>query len=113
MFIVKVPSLESLTYVNKSWRRYKESPRFLVIDSPRINHVTINDSFGDSISIQNTSRLDVAVVSVVSRSVNEKFLKSFSLFHLSRTVVLTKVIYLFMRASLSVELSAFNKKKKK
>ncbi|KAG7576768.1 F-box domain [Arabidopsis thaliana x Arabidopsis arenosa] len=77
-FIVKLPSLRKLKYMDLASRNSNDdSDRSLVSDSPGLNYVYIFDLRGHDCSIQNMPHLDVAIVSVGSYPTN-KFLRSLS-----------------------------------
>ncbi|KAG2243477.1 hypothetical protein Bca4012_085518 [Brassica carinata] len=70
IFIVKVPSLKSFTYMQLDFMP-------LVLDSPGLRHLSIYDH-EDLGSIQNMPHLDTAYVSHLVSQPNDKFLRSFS-----------------------------------
>ncbi|CAH8339420.1 unnamed protein product [Eruca vesicaria subsp. sativa] len=73
-FIVKVPSLRSLIYL-----QCKRASRFLVLDSPGLRNIMLSDPHEDFDSIQNMPHLYCAAVHCFVFHPNEdKFLRSFS-----------------------------------
>ncbi|XP_019092169.1 PREDICTED: putative F-box/FBD/LRR-repeat protein At1g22000 [Camelina sativa] len=74
-FSVKVPSLEKLEYVDRS---FFHNDKRLVIDCPRLNYLYNSGSFRDGFLIKNMPRLDVAKVLRYGYHPNEEFLTSLS-----------------------------------
>ncbi|KAL9290955.1 putative FBD domain, leucine-rich repeat domain superfamily [Arabidopsis thaliana] len=77
-FIVKIPSLRRLKYIDSQSLEKNGSGRSLVIDSPGLNYLSIIDSLGGNFSIQNMPCLEKAIVSLYGFYPNDKFLTSFS-----------------------------------
>ncbi|VYS56940.1 unnamed protein product [Arabidopsis thaliana] len=63
-FIVKIPSLRRLKYIDSQSLEKNGSGRSLVIDSPGLNYLSIIDSLGGNFSIQNMPCLEKAIVSL-------------------------------------------------
>ncbi|CAA7020428.1 unnamed protein product [Microthlaspi erraticum] len=78
-FVVKVSSLRKLTYIQNGYD--EDSTMSLVIDSPGLHYLKVDDLLGVYRSIQNTPALDVALVDAVNTAgfhANFMFLRSFS-----------------------------------
>ncbi|CAH2079980.1 unnamed protein product [Thlaspi arvense] len=84
-FNVKVSSLELLIYKCPDREEEEGIKRSLVIDSPLLKTIIINDISGDSCSFENTYRLDKAYINVTCD--NDKFMRS-----LASTVLLEIVL---------------------
>ncbi|CAN8238442.1 unnamed protein product [Cochlearia groenlandica] len=78
-FIVKVPSLQKLTYFDLQYYFAADHhSKALVIDSPGLNYLKLSVCMGYNVSIKNLPCLDEAMVSCPFDVLNEKFMTCFS-----------------------------------
>ncbi|CAN8238438.1 unnamed protein product [Cochlearia groenlandica] len=75
-FIVKVPTLQKLTYLDIEFTDLDGDEKPLVIDSPGLNSLLIGVCKGEDVSIKNLPRLDAAMV--FCDGLNDKFMTCFS-----------------------------------